>query len=325
MANTKEIDFDDMLWLPIVLSIPMKKRDLLVVDEAQDLNRNQQEAALRLGNRIVIIGDINQAIYGFRGADVTSIPRMTDLLGETSRGVVELPLSFTRRCPQSHVVKANELVEDFHALPEAPEGSIESVKSTEFRGDLGNIVLGSLMMCRTNAPLVSYAFQLIQEGIKAKIQGRDLGANLGALVKKLNRFTIGDLLEALSDYEDGEKSRILKEKYPSDSKLANLADKCQCIRFLCADCKDVDDVLKRIKDVFADMDNEGRPRDGVTLSSVHRAKGLEAKTTYILNPHLMPHPMAQTEWEQVQERNIMYVAWTRSLDTMIFVRNDEKD
>jgi superfamily I DNA/RNA helicase len=58
---------------------------------------------------------------------------------------------------------------------------------------------------------------------------------------------------------------------------------------------------------------------GIVFSSVHKAKGLEANKVFILEPKLMPHPMAKAEWEKNQEKNIQYVAYTRSLDQLILV------
>jgi DNA helicase-2/ATP-dependent DNA helicase PcrA len=58
---------------------------------------------------------------------------------------------------------------------------------------------------------------------------------------------------------------------------------------------------------------------GVVFSSVHRAKGLEAKRVYILSPELMPHKMATKPWELEQERNIEYVAITRTLSELVYV------
>jgi DNA helicase-2/ATP-dependent DNA helicase PcrA len=58
----------------------------------------------------------------------------------------------------------------------------------------------------------------------------------------------------------------------------------------------------------------------VTLSTVHRAKGLEAQRVIILRPDQLPLTVSQ-EWEQVQERNVKYVALTRSRQELIFAEN----
>ena len=82
----------------------------------------------------------------------------------------------------------------------------------------------------------------------------------------------------------------------------------------------MDDLVYRIDGLFSDNDKDGQPKSKVLLSSVHRAKGLEAATVYISSPEKMPHPMAQLEWEIDQEYNIKYVAMTRSMDTLIFIK-----
>jgi len=60
-----EIDFDDMIWLPIVLNLPLLPYDVVFVDEVQDLNPCQIELAKRLckeGGRIFSVGDDRQCI-----------------------------------------------------------------------------------------------------------------------------------------------------------------------------------------------------------------------------------------------------------------------
>jgi superfamily I DNA/RNA helicase len=52
---------------------------------------------------------------------------------------------------------------------------------------------------------------------------------------------------------------------------------------------------------------------------VHKAKGLEAQRVFILEPHLMPSKWARQEWQQEQEANIIYVAVTRALETLVYL------
>ena len=58
-AQTNIIDFDDMIWLPLVNNYPFPKYDVLFVDEAQDFNEAQREMLSRCVNngRFVIVGD----------------------------------------------------------------------------------------------------------------------------------------------------------------------------------------------------------------------------------------------------------------------------
>jgi DNA helicase-2/ATP-dependent DNA helicase PcrA len=109
------INFDDMIWLPVVLGLPVNQYDLLLVDEAQDLNRCQQALAKRAGKRLVLCGDPKQAIYGFAGADAESMPRLYKELGAEKRGCVQLPLTVTRRCGKAIVAEARQYVPEFEA------------------------------------------------------------------------------------------------------------------------------------------------------------------------------------------------------------------
>ena len=57
----------------------------------------------------------------------------------------------------------------------------------------------------------------------------------------------------------------------------------------------------------------------VTLSTVHRAKGKEAENVFILLPHLMPLPNAETPEEREAEDCIRFVAVTRAKEKLVFV------
>ena len=39
---------------------------------------------------------------------------------------------------------------------------------------------------------------------------------------------------------------------------------------------------------------------------------------WIVEPHLMPHPMARQPWEKVQETNLLYVAITRAKSELVW-------
>ena len=76
----KKIDFDDMLVLcyelfrsrPDVLAQWQKKFRYILIDEFQDINRIQYDVIRMLAqpeNNLFVVGDDDQAIYGFRGAD----------------------------------------------------------------------------------------------------------------------------------------------------------------------------------------------------------------------------------------------------------------
>jgi len=308
------IDFDDMIWLPVVLKLhPTTTYDMLIVDEAQDTNLCQQHLALQLcpTGRIVIVGDRFQSIYGFRGADVTAIPSLTERLGNTSRGVKSLPLTVTRRCPKCHVDLAQAIVPQIRALDDAPIGAIQVVSEP---AALDLMQPGDLVLCRVNAALIPAAYGLLRRGVKAVIRGRDIAQGLLSLITKLEQQStdLPSLVTRLREYRYEELQRLAPLGDKAAGRVGALMDKCDCLEELISGVRSVAELRGRIESLFADFEPDGRPREAVILGTVHRTKGLEGERVFVLKPELLPHPMAKREWEQVQEANLAYVAVTRA-------------
>lgn len=310
--HTQTCDYDDMIWLPVVRNIAIEPASLLVVDEVQDLNDCQHKLALKIvgdKGRMVAIGDDKQAIYAFRGALSDSMPRLAKTLQDTERGLKTFPLTVTRRCPKLIVERARQIVPDFEAHEDAGQGEIGEAK--------GNPELGDMVLCRTNAPLITMAYGLLAQNIPARIQGRDIGSGLASLAKKLAKpeDSTEVMLKKLGDWENREREHITERDKNVDVKLQQLEDKCDCLTAMAEGCATVQEMLDRISSLFQDVTGTGK---FVLLSSVHRAKGLEADTVRILHPELMPHPMARTATELQQERNILYVAVTRAKQRLLY-------
>jgi DNA helicase-2/ATP-dependent DNA helicase PcrA len=294
------IDFDDMIWLPLVLELPVPTYDFIFADEAQDLNKAQIELILKAAgpnSRIFAVGDDFQSMYGFRGADTDAIPNIIEQLAAEV-----MPLSITYRCPKSVVAKVNATFPEipFEAADWADEGKVEVVNSIWHVDPKP----GDMVLCRTNAPLVAPAFALIRRGIKAVIVGRDIGKGLEALIDKMKADTLVNLLQRLYDYEAEEVAKLLAAEKRTSAQT--LRDQVETIVAISDGCHSINEVKHKIGQVFSDT------VEGVVFSTVHRAKGLEADRVAILEPHLIPHPMASQDWELDQERNIGYVAMSRA-------------
>lgn len=306
-SRTSVIDYDDMVWLPIRLRMHFETYDWVFVDEAQDLNAAQIEILMRTirpkVGRVVAVGDPQQSIYGFRGADINAIPKLIETLQ-----AITLPLSISYRCPVSHIELAKEIVQDIEAAPGAKAGSV--VHTTWMRA-FTTIQDGDLVLCRCNAPLVSAVYAFIKSGRKAVIRGRDIGKNLLSFIDKMKPTSIVDLVTKVQEYKFREVERLTAAG--KEGQVQSLQDKCECIEALCDGVRDLSELRLRIQTIFDDD-----TKTGIVLSSVHRAKGDEADRVWILKPELLPLPMGQ-EWEQEQEMNIKYVALTRSKSELVFV------
>ena len=118
LAAEGGLDFDDLVARSVrllegeatVLDLWRGRCADLLVDEAQDLDRAQLRMALLLAaptNRIFLVGDDDQSIYGWRLADVRRVLALADALPGLRR--VDLVVNY--RCPATVVGRAVRLVE----------------------------------------------------------------------------------------------------------------------------------------------------------------------------------------------------------------------
>ena len=314
------ISFDDMVWLPNVLGVKVDKQDLLVVDERQDLSAAQQELIMKSGKRIVIVGDINQAIYGFAGADYEACKNMEQRLLHHGTGSRVFPLTCTRRCSKAVVKEAQKYVPTIKAMPNARKGRVVRITEAKFKSMLMNekIHEGDMVVCRVNQPLVNYAMKCLKFGITARIQGRDLSEEMIRMVKSAEADTVEGLEKALHENLIKVISRMEK-RGNSELAIDAVKDKTDCVLVFCEGATSIKQVIDRITEVFDETKNQG-----ILFSSIHRAKGLEAKNVWFLRDNLCPHPMAKQDWEREQEMNLRYVAITRAESQLIYVTGEEK-
>jgi hypothetical protein len=316
-ASTEDllvIDFDDQLYLPFVYNADCFRYDRVFVDETQDLSPLQHDLlarSLRAGGQVVAVGDPCQAIYGFRGADSRSMATMKERFN-----AITLPLHVSYRCPQAVTALAQTVVPHIQPHADAPAGLVEQKIHDADKADLRP---GDLVVSRTSAPVVALAYLLLRRRVPVEVLGRDVGKGLTALVKRLRASTVADLLAKLDRWEKREVEKARARH--ADAKAAAIEDKADTLRVLCDDSETVADVLDTIEHLFSGERSEHR----VTLATVHKAKGLEAERVWILNRHLMPHPMAKQAWQQEQERNLLYVAITRAKSELRFATYDVKD
>lgn len=305
------IDYDDMIWLPAIMLHRGEWEGLrfptLFVDEAQDLNSSQMELVANMigpKGRIIAVGDDRQAIYGWRGANSDALNQL-----KARFDAVELPLSICYRCPSTHLDLARTIVPTIEPSPTAIPGTIETVS----REKLASIVRSSdLVLCRTNGPLVSLAFELIRQGVKATVRGRDIGKGLEALINKSRKTTTIELSTWLSEYRAREVLRLRESE--QEQQAISLEDKVDCLFALMDTAHSTVELKAKIETLFSDN------VQGVVLSSIHRAKGLESDRIFVLDWDRMPMVWKRQTPEQLeQETNLQFIALTRSRSELYFI------
>jgi superfamily I DNA/RNA helicase len=77
MVEAPEIDFQDMIYLPAVSGWDMSGQlDVAFCDEFQDLDESQVRILLALKCRVILVGDVKQAIYGFRSGGLFTLEEL---------------------------------------------------------------------------------------------------------------------------------------------------------------------------------------------------------------------------------------------------------
>jgi DNA helicase-2/ATP-dependent DNA helicase PcrA len=308
-AERSVIDFDDMLYMPLLRNTPLRKVDWLFVDEAQDTNGVQLALLGRMlakDGRLVAVGDPHQAIYGFRGADAMAMENI-----RAKFSCRELPLTISYRCAQTVVRLAQTLVPSIEASPSATQGEVleTTLEQAQFRNT-------DVVICRNTAPIVELAYNLIGKGVGCKVLGREIGQALSTLVDKMKSHNLEELSERLGKFLDREQAKF--QALGQEDRAEAVQDKVDCIRaianFLPETQRTIHDLKAAIEHMFSDS-GEGL----LTLCTAHKSKGFEWERVFIYEANLMPSKWAKQQWQQIQEKNLMYVAWTRAKKTLVFI------
>lgn len=326
----KTIDFIDMVWLPITLNMSNKtfQYDYVLLDESQDFSNAQRELILkckRMGTRFFFFGDKNQCLYAFSSAS----PEAFDYICKMPN-TVQLPLSISYRCPKKVVELAKQIVPSIEYADNADDGEVN------YRCKLDGIHSGDMVLCRTNAPLMTVYGALIASGKPCIIRGKDVGLNLIKMVERTDIDILSPKLE-----KDGVIPRLYKNLFDQIERLKetkgfndamalntdmvrNELDNIRALEILSLTVMTAKELCDKIKMMFSDSFDETK---AIALSTIHKAKGLEADNVFIVPTTVDESNMF--DWEKQQEANIKYVAYTRAKKTLNFLdgtclKGDEK-
>lgn len=317
LEQTTVVDFDDMMYFVVAhdLQDSCTQYDWIIIDEAQDVSHVQRmmlHMFLRHGGRLIAVGDDRQAIYGFRGSDADSMAAIA-----REFGAERLPLSISYRCAQAVVRKAREIVDYIEPSESAPEGRVEDLRGLA----ADTLTNKDMIVCRQTAPLITIAYKLLAQRIPCHVQGRDIGRGLIAQINKIagrnaHVLEIGPFRERLQAWKDKEMKRA--QDADDEREMERIEDKYQCLVAI-MNYEHVTTVAEMVDEINALFERS----TGVKLSTVHRAKGLEAERVFVLDPQLMPSKYARHPWQQTQEANLQYVAYTRAQRELYFIRAED--
>lgn len=303
------IDFTDMVYWPVKWNAPVDQYHYVFTDEAQDLSPMQRrliEKCLASSGRIFVVGDKNQAIYSFAGADSDSF----DLSVQTFNCHV-LPMTVTRRCAQVVARHAARVVPSFKALPTAPRGKV--IWWAEERM-LEVLKPGDMILCRLRAPLIRGVLECIGAGVPATILGSEIGKALITILDKVSRrkgYSFDQLKACLTEWKT---EQIERYKSRNDEQMAtSVEDSVSALEAIMdyAKASSLDMLKGEIDSLFSSRDSKTM----VTFTTVHKSKGLESERIFILAPDKLPLGGGD------QEDNLDYVARTRAKSALVYLTN----
>ena len=350
------VSFDDQLFQPIYYADDMifPQYDWVIIDECQDTNVITQlllEKILKPNGRLVAIGDVAQAIYGFRGADANAMDSMRKRFNCTPK-----PLSECFRCAKSIIRLAQFHMSSIEARPEAPEGIVEKggfIDPKKANRDIdlemfkSNVT--SAMICRYNRPLELLSELLIKAQIPFYILGRDLGARVISLIKRQYNNALSRMNEKHILTDTGWASVDVDNVYDlirgniQERKISQKGNDIDIDPTIYVEeiisrtrkqpktqikSKDGSDrVIKelhtftQLENVVSNMFSDEPKENELCLCTAHRSKGKEFFRVFLLDYDKTFYQKADKlrAWAKIQEQNMAYVAITRAERELIFV------
>lgn len=317
------VDYQDLLWYPSEFGYFTKKylADIIILDEAQDASLAQQDVVSRCfkrNTRLFAAGDESQSINSWCGADTEAFNHLKDST-VFRKDVVEFPLTTNYRCGRKIIEYARQYTDnDIKPCTTASEGDVR------FNVKLDAINEGDMVLCRNMSPLMQVYRWAIRRGKKAYFKGDGLGTTLKESIKYCtNGDSVPEIIFSLKCQLIAEVDKLIKDDGTIKDAVANsavisLLDTIKTMENLPEDIQTREQFMTFADEVFS-TEYDG----GVQLSTIHRAKGLEANNVFVVCPSLIPSKLVKLDWEKEEEKHLQYVMSTRAKDTLNFVT--EKD
>lgn len=337
------LGFDDLINLTIKLfdehsEILKTYNDLfkyVSVDEYQDIDENQYKLIRLLvpqdGN-IFVIGDPNQAIYGFRGGNSKFFNNFKEDYPDTQ--IINLKNNY--RSTNNIVDASNQMINCFNitsvfnkpheriTIHTAPTDKAEAeFIASNIEKLIGGHSFFSIDSQRTDGEETNYSFSDFAILYRTSSQ-------LPPIIEALKRTGMpfvklsNDLLCEQKPVRDLLKK--LAPKTPVDEQIEKLSaefgDKIEdyILKFLINLAKNHPDTNDFIHEVslITEADTLDKRADRITLMTLHSSKGLEFNCVFIagLEQEILPLYRAKESEEIEEERRLLYVGMTRAKERL---------
>jgi superfamily I DNA/RNA helicase len=355
VARTGGLDFDDLVVRSLaaleddeaLLARWRERCAHLLVDEVQDVDRSQLRLALLLAapaNRIFLVGDDDQSIYGWRLADVRRVIGLADVLP----GLRRVDLTTNYRCPAPVVERSVRLIgcnqERFEkrivARPSATGRLVLAVDASDETVRIRRVIdtwpadeSTRAVLARTNRELLPAVVAALDADIPFRAPEVPLileSPAIDHLLDRTRRTTPDDWpaiarlgavrrsadAEAVDDGRQAGSARALASD--PDEPFAE-SEVAAALLAWAAPYPDLNALADAIAARRARLDTLRRPDAGLTFATAHSTKGLEFDHVAVIGLEAGRFPSARALADAAdptraleEERRLAYVAWTRA-------------
>ena len=338
------IDFTDMLWI----TFNKLKYDNwevpywalytnIYADEVQDFSNiqlNFLKFIKRVKGRYIFIRDFHQAIYNFCGGNAQAFNQIPKMFAPVE--TFDLPICY--RCAKSHLSRVNREY-GIPILPrdDAPIGFVKTIdknKISEYAK------AGDMVISRKNKWIAEVVLDLARNGTPIFIEDKEMvGAikrqilsskctSVGALKKFLQKVISNynkKLFEIVSKNvrEGGHEEEHLEAVTETNSKIDNTSFLLEILEGYLEHHASSDSVSKFSNFIDKLLNTTPSP-NCVRLCSIHKAKGLEATNVFVLNEAKINYDFRNSKEQNIQEKNLSYIATTRAKEGLYLVKEPSK-
>lgn len=338
------IDFTDMLWI----TFNKLKYDNWEVpywalytniycDEVQDFSNiqlNFLKFIKRTKGRYVFIGDFHQAIYNFAGANAQAFNQIPKMFAPVK--TFDLPICY--RCAKSHLSRVNREY-GIPILPcdDAPMGFVKTIDKSKISE---YAKAGDMVISRKNKWIAEVVLDLARNGTPIFIEDKEMVGAIKRQILSSKCTSVGTLKKFLqkviSNYnkklfeivsknarEGGHEEEHLEAVAEANSKIDNTSFLLEILEGYLENHASSDSVSKFSNFIDKLLNTTPSP-NCVRLCSIHKAKGLEATNVFVLNEAKINYDFRNSKEQNIQEKNLSYIATTRAKEGLYLVKEPSK-
>jgi superfamily I DNA/RNA helicase len=369
MMERKALDFDDLILKPVEMfgnpKLLKKHRDSfshIIIDEYQDINPAQHRLLRLLAGdnaTVCAVGDPDQAVYGFRGADVENFLNF----GKDFVGATEVTLNLNYRSSGNIVRASDRMIMqnarriDKDLIAVRSDGSTIVAVSVSDEGAEGEFIVREIesrldglshyrlptirnhkdfsgtsfcfsdfaVIFRTNNQADAIEEKLAESGIPCRVLGR-VNAGINTMT-----YNIASSLGQFSSIPENRnklfeiKAADLLERFARGHQLNidQITDLKNQIKLIFGDewAESMAGDLINELNLFTPSDDFDPRAEAVTLMTLHMAKGLEFRTIFIsgVEDGLIPYRKGNGLEDLEEERRLFYVGMTRAKDELFLL------